>query len=495
MLRSTIAIAALLAAGTADASASTGPQLFYVDFDSVISSPPGTPGRPDEAFLYDYGPLEREEIVRYLNDRYELYGMVFLPGTKPAPGAGSNITLNSGLGAGAEQIDFRNLDGGDDAKVNILSIFKTFLGVTDFTDIDVVIATANVAAHEAEHLMGMRHHDKSGPLGTGIGGGLFPGDFVPTYPGPIGAFEASVAISALHAGGTFSFESLTTSKVMSERLVPRLMVASEPAFTIPEGGGNNTFPEAEMIDPMFFGVPYPLRPSLGPDAFDGRALVVTGALDTPGFGGGFVSDYYEFFGEAGEPWTIEAMSYILPDPDSDGERYADNADVAIVLLAGEDSPDDFAPGSVIPYYGDPFGAMNDDDDDAPLVPASKPFDNYRSATLMDVVLPYTGSYVIEVIAAAPFLGTGKDGTDGGSYELYMYTGMPVTFPRCSPADFIPDGMLTPEDALAFLDMYKIGQQFIGVAGFPDIAADINADGSLNFFDVLEYLIIFDEGCP
>ncbi|MEL6330284.1 MAG: hypothetical protein AAFR38_11535 [Planctomycetota bacterium] len=484
-----------LASVSAGAAAGSMPQVFYVDFDTIIDAEPGTPGLPDPAFIYDYSPDQRAFILGYLNERYESYGMMFVEGTKPAPGAGSNVTLNSGSGAGAEQIDFRNLDGGDDADVNILSIFEEFLGVTTYTDADVVIGTANVVGHEAEHLMGMRHHDKAGPVGLGIGGGLFPGDFTPTYPGPVGGFDSGKTTTSLHAGGVLTFSNLTKPKVIPERLIPRLIVAGDPGFTITEAGGNNMFPTAQAIDPAPFGAPYPLRPSLGPDVIDGRALVVAGALDIPGIGGGFVSDYYEFTGTAGEPWTIEAMSYILPDPDSDGERYFDNADVAIILLAGSDAPMGVAPGSVIPYYSDPFGAVNDDDDDADQVPSSKPFDSYAGATLLDVVLPYTGSYVIEVIAAAPFIGTGKDGSDGGSYELFMYTVKPTTLPRCSGADIIPDFAHTSDDVVAFLELTEIGEQFIGDPAFPDIAADVNIDGLLNIFDMIDFLREFDLGCP
>lgn len=416
--------------------ANASPQTFYVDFDTVADADPELEGRPPEDRIYEYATDQRTMILDYLNMHYNRYGMTFVAGTKPAPGSGSNITLNGGLGAGAEQVDFRNLDDGDDAKANILSVFEDFLGVTDYTDDEVALGTANAIAHEAEHLMGMRHHDKANPVGMGLGGGLSPSDFSPVYPGPSAAALSSETFSSLHAGGALSFSNLTTPKIVSERVTPRLLVAVESDdFTIaevPGTGGNNSVETAMTIDPKPFAQPYPFleTPIPGLDIIDGRALVVTGDLSTPSVGGdGFKSDYYEFTGEAGEVWTIEAMSYILPDPDGDGTRYADNADVALALLAGEDAPAPFGEGSLIPYYsGD---ALTDDDDDADDVPASAPFDSYYGATLFDVILPYSGTYVIEVAAASPFVGAGKDGGDGGAYELYLYTARPLPEPGTS----------------------------------------------------------------
>ena len=66
---------------------------------------------------------------------------------------------------------------GGGAAINVLSILE-FLGddlaASAFTDGDVAFATANIAGHEALHLMGARHHDAHGPLGTGIGAGTPP---------------------------------------------------------------------------------------------------------------------------------------------------------------------------------------------------------------------------------------------------------------------------------------------------------------------------------
>jgi hypothetical protein len=182
--------AALVVAAVSGASAE---QKFYLDFDSVkdlYDSDPGDPSLPPSDEIVTYTAEQRTAMLEYLNVHFERYGMVFFEGPKPVPFADSGIRLNApGFGAGAEKIDFRNLDDDDGADVNIISMFE-FLGKTagEWTDEDVVMGTANAVGHEALHLMGMRHHDKASPLNSGIGGGLLPGDFAPTYTGPTTAF-------------------------------------------------------------------------------------------------------------------------------------------------------------------------------------------------------------------------------------------------------------------------------------------------------------------
>lgn len=395
-------------------------QEIYIDFDSVkdaYDSDPGLPGLPPVDEIYVYSPEQRDFIVSYLNSNFEMYEMLFLEGPRPLPKAfsASEVTVNKGFGAGSEGVDFRNLNDDDDAALNTISIFK-FLGKTagEWSDMDVAIATANIAGHEASHLMGARHHDALGPIGMGVGGGIAPGDFLPVFPGPSGADETSSAFMSLHFGGSLSFENMTSEKFVSERLVPRLLMASSvgDSFLMPEvAPDNHTLAMAQPIGTPFFTAPYPARPPLPPGApipvsIDGYAAVVTGMLDSDG-GDGFMPDYFSFFAVEGEQWTIEAMSYILEEK----TRYADNADVAIVLL--DES------GAVVPYHaGDAFA---DDDDDHG--------GEYFGATLLDIVIPETGIYTIEVVASAPFIGTGKDGKDGGSYELFLYTANVIRVPE------------------------------------------------------------------
>lgn len=409
-------------------SAVSAEQKFYVDFDTAKDAfDSGTTiGLPPADEIWDYTAGQRTFILDYLNSHYGGYGMTFFEGPKPVAFADSGITLNKGFGAGSEGVDFRNLDGDDDADINAISLMKfdgTLEPVGGWDSTDVAMATANAIGHEAEHLMGVRHHDKASPLNTGLGGGIFPSDFTPTYPGPAGAVEAGSTFTALHAGGALSFASLTTPKVISQRVIPRLMVADDEgsAFLTPKVGGNIAVDLAQPLPTPAFAAPHPMRDGPTPPFIAGKAAVVTGALTPAATPDAWESDYYEFFGMAGEVWTIEAMSYILPDPSSDDPRYFDNADVGLALLTGTFAP--FAPGTLIPYTTPATSAMGadaltDDDDDT----------GFLGATLFDVVLPYTGTYVVEVFAAGPFVNPLKDGTDGGSYELFLYSAIPAPEP-------------------------------------------------------------------
>jgi hypothetical protein len=57
--------------------------------------------------------------------------------------------------------------------------------------------------------------------------------------------------------------------------------------------------------------------------------------------------------------------------------------------------------------------------------------------------------------------------------------------QCSAADFNADGVLNFFDVAAFLEAYNT----------QDSIADMNDDGMLNFFDVSAFLVSYGEGCP
>ncbi|MEQ9460907.1 MAG: hypothetical protein RIG82_08150 [Phycisphaeraceae bacterium] len=442
-------------------------QTFYLDFDSIIDGvddgsliPGVTPGVPPLDELYDYDTGQRDFILEYLNMNFGGFDMVFTEGLPAIPGAGSVMQLNKGFGAGSEGVDFRNLDDDDSASINMVSIYKFLsLPFETLAPMDVAISTANTVGHEAMHLMGARHHDAYGPIGTGIG--TFPTDFFPAYPGPVGAPFTGENFMSVHAGGAGFGTGLFTPKFVSERSAIRLDLSKpfSDEFVDAEEGGNNTFPTAQFIDVDSggFDIGYPIRPFPEPDrttpgttpapeipvALSGFAKVVTGSFDLkPGPGTGFFGDYYSFFGIAGEIWTIEVMSKILEG----GDRYIDNADPAIILLDPT--------AAVVPYYGDPFGAANDDDDDGEL-----------GSSIIDVILPVTGFYTLEILVADTFFPGTKPGTDGGSYELYMYTAMPITEVF---GDFNIDTVLTIDDLDLLLDALGGADPFYNLTGDPAI---------------------------
>ncbi len=438
-------------------------QEIYVDFDSILmavdaGAEPGTLGIPPADELYDYGPFQREEILFYLNDLYGIHEVVFMEGLPPVAGTASVITLNKGSGGAAEGIDFRNLDDDDGADVNTIAAFK-FLGkdpITDpWTDDDVTIATANIVGHEVGHLMGMRHHDAFGPIGTGIG--TFPSDYAPPYPFPAGAPETPEALQFLTTGFGLSFSRLTSPSFVSERSAIKLELA-KPSFSdlvVDEIAGNQVLGAAQFVPLADFVMPYPVRP-LPPltevpvedlplmlrAGIEGRARVVTGALDSTDEMGKVLPDYFTFEAEAGSFVTIEIMSSILEG----GDRYPDHVDMGVILLDGTTGgPLDYGPTTMV-------DAANDDDFDTAE----------RGASLIDVELPEVintspltglGTYAIEILSAETGVlffgpGPGKDGFDTGDYELLIYQAKVIEEPYPPGfADFDEDGDVDGTDFL------------------------------------------------
>ena len=224
-------------------------QEIYVDFDTILmavdaGAEPGTMGIPPADELYDYDAFQREDILFYLNDRYGQHEVTFLEGLPPVPGSDSVITLNKGSGGFSDGVDFRNLVSDDEAEVNTIGAFK-FIGidpVTDpWTDMDVTIATANIVGHEAGHILGVRHQDSFGPIGSGIG--TFPDDYAPVYPFPPGAPTTVESLSFLTFGLGLTFTNLTTESFISERAALKLEMA-KPDFTelvVSEISGNHAY--------------------------------------------------------------------------------------------------------------------------------------------------------------------------------------------------------------------------------------------------------------
>jgi hypothetical protein len=404
-------------------------QKFYVDFVGPGTAPP--------VYTYSYTTPQIAFAIDYLNTRFMQHGMEFIAGKRPDEElfSASLITLNDpAFGGGAEHIDFRNDVHNDHAVINALSVFD-FVGVPSPTVPDMAIGTANLVAHEAEHLMGMRHHDALTPVGKGLGAGIVPSDFSPAYPGPSMATGSGITFADLHAGGSLSYGTLTSELYVGERSAARLTAAQFPFVHTDEiAPDNHMVDKAQPVPTPLIALPYPYRPPTPPGepelvALNVNIAAVSGELNPAGDSGMFLGDYYKFTGLAGQRWTIEAMSYILEG----GDRYADNADIAIALLDGRSGHP--SEGALIGYYSST--AINDDDDD--IAPGGG---SYRGATLLDVILPYAGSYVIEVFAAGPALGLGKPGTDGGSYELFLYNTAPVAVPEPGSVLLLLTGGLT-----------------------------------------------------
>ena len=143
----------------------------------------------------DYPQSARDAIEARLGAIYSPFNYVF---TQNQPTSDSYETLNfdtpagSYLGGEATEINWRNLDQGGSALIDI----GQFVGGIDEpanTPTNVINMTATIAAHELGHLAGLLHGDSFGPIGAGIyvntADNPYLDGFNPAYPGPDEANE------------------------------------------------------------------------------------------------------------------------------------------------------------------------------------------------------------------------------------------------------------------------------------------------------------------
>ncbi len=335
-----------------------GQQVVFLDFDTG-----------NDANI-NYTPTMRNQIQQGIQEIYDDFNVVIEQTLPSAPF--SRITFNEGFSGGvAEQIDFRNLDASDNALVN----------VTGFASgaAQVVAASITIGGHELGHLLGLRHGDSFGPIGTGLGTtGPSRTFYNPNYPGPAAGNEI-----VDHVMGTPAIGVNTTlgDHWLSERSATKLEFAESGTVINEAPGPKSTLATAQPItlDPLVVPNTIVSGVNAGPLDFSVDALSVVGNVSS----GGEV-DLYEFQAEAGDLFNIEVMSRIID------QRIPNTIDSELRVLNDQ--------GIEIDYYGTP--AFNDDE-----------FESLDSI-LIDLVIPSDGTYFMQVNAFSS--------TDTGGYELFAY---------------------------------------------------------------------------
>ncbi len=367
-------------------------QVVYLDFDAVNSPR-----------LYAYTPADRAAVAARLRAVYAEFAFEFtLARPDPADGPFVTVTFNAGNPGGqSSELDYRNLDRGGAAAINVNG-FLGGPGQPTLTAANAVGLSAGVAAHELGHLVGLRHSDAFGPIGTGISPAVNPGRYYPGYAGPAAAAETAGHVSASpRAVGSTLFDA-AAGVFLGAREAIKLafadtgtVAAEDDTFTDAAGRavGNGSARTAQPLGALpGLAVPNTLPAFLPGTAtapagygltFAVGAAVVTGTL-TPGD-----DDFYSFVASPGDLVNVEVTSATNP--------HVGPAVNPRVFLLDQD-------GNVL--------ASNDDELESP------------DATVLDFRLPTAGlpagpRLYFVVVDGGPRPGRGV--TAAGGYELFLST--------------------------------------------------------------------------
>ena len=397
-------------------------RTVYLDFDTYE-----LPGQ------HFYTPAERDAIQAQLASDYSAFSYVFTQ-TQPQSGPYTTIAFNDpalvGLEGGSRPRStgaistsrarrrwrprpWRSPPGSggalaglpdgvqglevvpaDSAGVNV----NNFLGGPGdpaATSADFIGLSATIAAHELGHLSGLQHADSYGPIGSGIYAGVNPDLYNPPYPGPTDADETIDHIMASGASVNATLEDAINDPFFGEREAIALSYGENGSPTNEE-----TTPHYAMSDAQ----PITLEPLVVPDTdlegvnadmvFDVTAADVVGYLGETN--GASNTDYYSFTAQAGTLINFQLMSDLLTRP---GGAF----DTTLTVYNSN--------GNVIAYNDDSF---QDTD-----------------STIIDLTLPTTGTYYIEVTASPIDKRPGND-AHGPETTSSSCTRSPPGPPRRTP---------------------------------------------------------------
>lgn len=331
--------------------------------------------------------------------------------------APSNIQLTpegflSILFGQAEGIDFLNENRSDNAFADASlwefaaqfnpAVFENLSGlsIADF-DGDVVAAvseavvnqSANTGAHEAGHIMGLRHQNSFGAPGDGLPdtGAISPFDFVPVFDGPSEASETVLHTMASGASvGLGLTGSTITDRFFSERSAVRLSVNErgtvETEDKIARRKGRVILRNIKTPNTIIEGQNEDARIGV-------RGLVVEGSLDE-------VGEVDSYFFRAREGLFF-------------------NAEIIPVIVTGE-TFDEGILGQISIFL------QNRDGSETLVASNARSFESLFDTEIFDAVLPENGLYRVQISAPDEFF-VDVDGvgpldqltlsTDGGAPEL------------------------------------------------------------------------------
>lgn len=372
-------------------------QLVVLDFDTF------TDAVSDDGKDYVYSPPERAAIVATLNAKFVGLPVTFTD-VEPATGLFSKVYLNVGL-ADAGDVDFQNTKKIDDASIHIPKLMEIAGLTAPYAPLDIGYATVNIAAHETLHLLGTRHHDSFLPLGGGVPTPFIGSGFDPAFPGPAAATLTGKEFNSLTASVGFSAAKLLDPTLfVGPRSAVKLLLDSLDVDVDSADANDILDPQPLPFTTLSLPNLMPMPPGSPEVLFFADVAVVEEATITeldPPFGPAPEGDYYRIFAEEGDLLQVEVLSEILD------YRFSDTFDTKVAVL---DPSTGYSP---VPWYAST--AINDDERES------------TDSFILDLIVPATGSYVIEVFSS------GKSGADVfGEYEMLVYKIRTVVVPE-------PDG--------------------------------------------------------
>ncbi len=370
-------------------------QVVLLDFD--------TDTRPGE---YIYSPATRTTLQNRFNSLFAAFGVKFVDSPSIAQsesarygGRYATIRFNSGASGGvASEIDPRNVNLTGLTQVNAFDFLAKYLPdqlAPALLDSAMLELSYSIGAHEFGHLIGLRHADAFGPIGSGIyvGGSLTPDSF----RSPLDAIDAEAGYvletNAVETGrhimasplslGIDPMQSLS-NPYLGERESLKLTFALYGSSV-----GEQLAPHGSVATAM----PLDLKPILVPNTlrvgdanygatFSVFAVAVSGSIALDGTGKS-ENDYYVFGGKANDIYTFELSSRTA-------SRFAGRQIDGILKLYN-------AAGQLV--------ASNDDDFES------------QDSLIVDFKVPEDGTYYLVVDT---FTDATTSDTDTGRYELLAY---------------------------------------------------------------------------
>jgi hypothetical protein len=406
-----------------------GTQFVRVEFDTAV---PGV-----------FSATEQQSVLDGLAGQFRGFDINFTTALNPNPGGEFTRLVFDDLvlgGVAVTGIDFRNIQSFDVAFVGTDGL----QGDSSFNQVSYAV---NVGAHEVGHTLGLRHYDSFGTIGEGVPNvSISPGFgqpptaianfYNPDFTGPRAGnefFDNTMSTPALGGSALRFFDGPTA---FSERSLMKLQHAATGIEAVESAASNNTLATAQALEMDFIDV-LNTRPTGTAAADQGPWLPARTTSVAGSIASGDIRDVYQIDAFAGDLLSVEVISQAL-----NAQRVGNAIDA--LLRVYDDT------GTLLNYFGQSaFNQSEIETDDA---------------FILDLLVPQTGSYFIEVDAVASF--------DLGNYELYVTGYGTGRTPGDANGDF--------DVNLADFGVLRANFGRSGIIGFSN--GDFNGDGTVDLAD-------------